>query len=173
MQYKLTLALIVASSFLAGFVVRGVQDSNQSQTRPRVSGIGGIFFKCRDPKAIREWYAKNLGLETNAYGSVFEWHQGVDSTKKGFTQWSPFKESTKYFEPSNKDFMINYRVENLTALLAELKTNGVKVVDSVQSVDYGSFVHIMDPEGNKLELWQANDVEYENMGLKMGLKTTK
>ncbi|MDD1475287.1 hypothetical protein MEO41_29080, partial [Dolichospermum sp. ST_sed4] len=72
----------------------------------RVTGIGGIFFKCKDPQKVREWYQKHLGLNTNQYGAVFEWYQGADSTKKGFSQWSPFKETTKYFEPSTKEFMI-------------------------------------------------------------------
>lgn len=115
----------------------------------------------------------NLGLNTNQYGSVFEWYQGADSTKKGFTQWSPFKETTKYFEPSTKDFMINYRVENLEALVKELKKNNVTIVDTLQAYDYGKFIHILDLEGNNLELWEANDVEYEKMGKQMGSKTTK
>jgi len=112
-------------------------------------------------------------LNTNQYGAVFEWHQGADSTKKGYTQWSPFKEKTTYFEPSTKDFMINYRVEHIEALVAELKKNGVTVVDTIETYDYGKFVHILDVEGNKLELWQPNDIEYEKMGKQLGSKTTK
>jgi predicted enzyme related to lactoylglutathione lyase len=114
-----------------------------------------------------------LGLEVNAYGSVFEWYQGADSTKKGFTQWSPFNEKTNYFEPSTKEFMINYRVANLDALVLELKKEGVTITDTVATYDYGKFVHIMDIEGNKLELWEPNDIVYENMGVQMGAKTTK
>jgi len=114
-----------------------------------------------------------LGLEVNQYGSVFEWYQGADSTKKGFLQWSPFKETTKYFEPSTKDWMINYRVENMEALVAELKANNVTVTDTIAVYDYGKFVHILDLEGNKIELWEPNDVAYENMGKEMGAKTTK
>ena len=87
----------------------------------KVSGIGGIFFKCKDPNKMREWYHTHPGLNTNHYGAVFEWRQGADSTKKGFTQWSPFAATTKYFEPSTKDFMINYRVEKLVALVDQLK----------------------------------------------------
>jgi predicted enzyme related to lactoylglutathione lyase len=112
-------------------------------------------------------------LNTDEYGSVFEWRQGADTTKKGFTQWSPFKETTKYFLPSTKDFMINYRVEHMDELIAELKMSGVTVVDSIQSYDYGKFVHILDLEGNKLELWEPNDMVYEKMGKDMGSKTTK
>jgi predicted enzyme related to lactoylglutathione lyase len=139
----------------------------------KVTGIGGIFFKCKEPAKVREWYQKNLGLNTNQYGAVFEWWQGADSTKKGFSQWSPFNEKTKYFEPSTKDFMINFRVENLVALVEELKINGVTVLDTIQAVEYGKFVHILDVEGNKLELWEPNDIEYEKMGIQMGAQTTK
>ncbi|MBK8484401.1 MAG: VOC family protein [Saprospiraceae bacterium] len=139
----------------------------------KVTGIGGIFFKCKDPHKMREWYKTNLGLNTNQYGAVFEWFQGADSTKKGFSQWSPFTEKTKYFEPSTKDFMINYRVENLDDLIEELKKNGVTVTDSIEKVEYGKFVHIMDIEGNKIELWEPNDIEFEELGEQIGAKTTK
>jgi predicted enzyme related to lactoylglutathione lyase len=139
----------------------------------KVTGIGGIFFKSKDPKKLKEWYSRHLGLNTNAYGSVFEWRQGADTTKKGFTQWSPFKETTNYFLPSSKEFMINYRVEHLDQLITELKMNGVTIVDTMETYDYGKFVHILDLEGNKLELWEPNDVAYEKMGKDMGSKTTK
>ena len=139
----------------------------------RVTGIGGIFFKCKDPQKMRVWYATHLGLNTNEYGAVFEWYQGADSTRKGFSQWSPFKENTSYFQPSEKDFMINYRVENLEYLVAELKKEEVNVLDEIETFEYGKFVHIMDIEGNKIELWQPNDVAYENLGKSMGAKTTK
>ena len=122
---------------------------------------------------MREWYQANLGLNTNEYGAVFEWRQGSDTTKKGFTQWSPFSEKTKYFEPSTKDFMINFRVENVESLIEELKRNGVTVVDTIETVEYGKFVHIMDIEGNKIELWEPNDIEFEEIGKKIGAKTTK
>lgn len=120
----------------------------------KVTGIGGIFFKCKDPNAMKEWYHKHLGLNTNEYGATFEWRQAEDSTKKGSTSWSPFKETTKYFEPSTKDFMINYRVDNLEALVEALKAEGVTIVDKIESFDYGKFVHIIDLEGNKVELWE-------------------
>jgi len=122
---------------------------------------------------MREWYQKHLGLNTNQYGAVFEWRQGADSTRKGFTQWSPFGEKTKYFEPSTKDFMINYRVENLEALVDELKKEDVAIVDKIETVEYGKFVHIIDVEGNKVELWEPNDIAYEKLGKQMGSKTTK
>ncbi|MBK7030694.1 MAG: VOC family protein [Bacteroidales bacterium] len=147
--------------------------TNDNPPLKRVTGIGGIFFKCKNPKAVREWYQEHLGLNTNPYGSVFEWWQGADSTKKGFTQWSPFNEKTTYFEPSTKDFMINYRVDNLEALVAALTKEGVTITDTIETYDYGKFVHIMDLEGNKIELWEPNDLEYEKLGLQIGSKTTK
>lgn len=129
----------------------------------KATGIGGIFFKCRDPKAMREWYEKNLGLVTNEYGSLFEFRNTDNPDQKGYLQWSPFAEKTKYFEPSQKEFMINYRVENIEKLVEELKKEGVRVVDEIESFEYGKFVHIMDPEGNKIELWEPVDNSFTRM----------
>ena len=123
----------------------------------KVTGIGGIFFKCKDTNKMKEWYKNHLGMDTNEYGATFEWRQHDDSAKKGSTQWSPFEDSTTYFEPSTKDFMINYQVENLEELVEELKKEGVTIVDEIESYDYGKFVHIMDMEGNKIELWEPID----------------
>ena len=123
----------------------------------RVTSIGGIFFKCNNPDAQKEWYAKHLGLGMDKFGTSFEWRQIDDSTKKGVTQWNPFAEKTKYFEPSTKDFMINYRVENLEALVEELRKENVTIVDKIETYDYGKFVHILDIEGNKIELWEPKD----------------
>src|SRR4051794_27118054 len=90
----------------------------------KVTGIGGVFFKCKDPGKVLDWYQKHLGLNTNPYGATFEWYEGEGGTKKAITQWSPFKETTKYFDPSTKEFMINYRVEDLVELVEELKKEG-------------------------------------------------
>lgn len=120
----------------------------------RVTGIGGIFFKCKDPEQTREWYNKHLGIPNEKYGATFDWREADDPEKKGTTVWNPFKAETKYFEPSTSSFMINYRVENLEALIEELKKEGVTIVDELQTYDYGKFIHIMDPEGNKIELWE-------------------
>lgn len=163
--------LVAFASFSLGFGVKSMMAEPQQEFR-KVTGLGGIFFKCKDPKQLRQWYKTNLGLKVNPYGSVFEWRQ-ADGSGKGFTQWSPFNEKTKYFDPSTKDFMINYRVADLSRLVAALKKNGVTVVDSIESFDYGKFVHVLDLEGNKLELWEPNDAAYEKMGIDMGLETTK
>src|SRR6476659_20541 len=154
-------SLLIATSFCLGFAFKSITTSmpgKPEQVR-KVTGIGGIFFKCKDPKKLREWYQEHLGLNINPYGAVFEWRQGGDSTKKGFTQWSPFNETTNYFEPSTKDFMVNYRVENLEQLVEQLKNEGVTIVDKIETFDYGKFVHIIDVEGNKVELWEPNDME--------------
>ncbi|MDP2388026.1 MAG: VOC family protein [Bacteroidota bacterium] len=148
--------LALATSFGFGFAFKTIvtkRPNNQTKMK-KVTGIGGIFFKCKDPKKITEWYQKHLGLNTNPYGATFEWYEGADSTKKGQTQWTPFAETTKYFEPSTKDFMINYRVENLVELVEQLKKEGVTIVDKIETYDYGKFVHILDAEGNKIQLWE-------------------
>jgi predicted enzyme related to lactoylglutathione lyase len=123
----------------------------------KVTGIGGIFFKCDNPQGMNEWYAKNLGLPTSAYGATFEWQQTDDLSKKGSTSWCTFPQDTEYFKPSAKPFMINYRVENLAALVEELKKENVTIVDEMASYDYGKFIHILDPEGNIIELWEPTD----------------
>ncbi|HAF35232.1 MULTISPECIES: VOC family protein [Sphingobacterium] len=119
----------------------------------KVTGIGGIFFKCKDSKAVNEWYKAHLGFDTTPYGTSFEWLE-KDSGKEGITQWNPFPESSDYFHPSEKDFMINYRVDNLETLVEELKSQGVTILDDIATYDYGKFVHIVDPEGNKIQLWE-------------------
>jgi catechol 2,3-dioxygenase-like lactoylglutathione lyase family enzyme len=169
------LIIAMAASFGFGFAIKTIltKPPNDQQNIKKVTGIGGIFFKCKDPARVRDWYKTHLGLNTNQYGAVFEWRQGEDSTKKGFTTWSPFNEKTKYFEPSTKDFMINYRVENMDALVAGLKQDGVTILDTVETVDYGKFIHILDIEGNKVELWEPNDIEYEKSGKQLDSKTTK
>ena len=122
----------------------------------RVTGVGGIFFKCKDPNKIKEWYKIHLGFNTDQYGARFEWRVAGDSSKKESLQWSPFAETESYFAPSAKDFMINYRVENIADLVTQLKKEGVTIVDSIETYDYGKFVHIMDAEENKIELFEPN-----------------
>ncbi len=175
MKKTLLVVLAITTSFYLGFAFKTIIAKRpcSEQQLKKVTGIGGIFFKCKDPKKVREWYRTHLGINTNQYGAVFEWRQGADSSKKGFTQWSAFGEKTKYFEPSTKEYMINYRVENLEELIGQLKTEGITFTDTMQAVEYGKFIHILDNEGNKLELWEPNDIAYEKLGKQMGSKTTK
>lgn len=121
----------------------------------KVTGIGGVFFKTEDPKATRAWYQKHLGLPVNEWGCTFWWKDNEGN--KASTQWSPFAKDTNYFDPSTKDFMFNYRVENLVELLAELKEQGVTVIDKVEEYEYGKFGWVVDLDGNKIELWEPKD----------------
>jgi predicted enzyme related to lactoylglutathione lyase len=125
----------------------------------KVTGIGGVFFKCKDPQKVNDWYKNHLGIETSQWGTSFDWRDAEDPNKKGSTAWSTFPDTSKYFDPSGKDFMINYRVENIEALVEQLKTEGVTVLDAVEDSDFGKFVHIMDVEGNKVQLWEPKDEE--------------
>ncbi|MBT8258700.1 MAG: VOC family protein [Bacteroidia bacterium] len=123
--------------------------------KKRVTGLGGFFFRTKDPKALKKWYGTHLGLPVDDYGCTFWWKdkEGKDCS----TQWSPFKEDTSYFSPSEKQFMMNFRVENLEDLLKALKEEGVTVVGKMEEYDYGKFGWILDPEGNKIELWEPVD----------------
>lgn len=123
----------------------------------KVTGVGGIFFKCQDPDKIKEWYSKNLGFNTDQYGALFEFRDTDAPEKKNYLQWSPFKDDTTYFEPSKKEFMINFRVANIEKLVEQLRKDGVQILDDIATYDYGKFVHIMDIEGNKIELWEPVD----------------
>ena len=138
-------------------------------TTSKVTGIGGIFFFSDNPEETKEWYAKNLGLETNEWGSSFEFRNANRPNEINYLQWSPFKKGSEYFAPSKKEFMINYRVQNIEGLVNKLKTNGVTILDEIETFEYGKFVHIMDNEGNKIELWEPID----SIFTEMGGKTTK
>ena len=135
-----------------------------SDTTPKVTGIGGIFFRCKDPKAIKEWYGQNLGLAIDDWGSAFEFRNANRPDEINYLRWGPFDQGTDYFNPSNKEFMINYRVQNIEKLVQQLKESGVTVVDKIEEYEYGKFVHIMDPEGNKIELWEPIDSVFTAMG---------
>ena len=123
----------------------------------RVTGIGGVFFKCQDPEKMRAWYQEHLGIQSDQYGGMFQWRKFTDPDKTGCTVWGPFAADTDYFDPSTKPFMFNYRVQNLEKLLEVLKKEGIQQVGEMESYDYGKFAWIMDPEGNKIELWQPCD----------------
>ncbi len=130
--------------------------------KKRVTGIGGVFFKCEDPQKIKSWYAEHLGFVVDQYGSAFQWRQAEDQSKSGYTAWSPFSKDSDYFQPSKKEFMFNYRVTDLDVLLRNLRKEGVEVVGEIQEFDYGKFAHIMDCEGNKIELWEPKDEAFDD-----------
>ena len=136
----------------------------------RVTGIGGIFFKCQDPQALKEWYRDHLGLVIDQYGSPFEFRNTHRPEEINYLQWSPFKMDTDYFQPSQKEFMVNYRVENIEALVEQLREAGVQIVDEIEEFDYGKFIHIVDLEGNKIELWEPVDQVFTDF---LKGKTTK
>lgn len=124
----------------------------------RVTGIGGVFFKSNDPNEIKNWYSKHLGIN-----GTFRWNDLniTDPKVPAYTIWSPFKNDTKYFSPSEKSYMFNYRVKDLDGLLSKLKTEGVTVVGEPETYTYGKFGWIMDPDGNKIELWEAVDAGFD------------
>lgn len=126
---------------------------------PKVTGIGGVFFFSDNPQETKNWYSKNLGFNTDEWGSTFG-SRNIDKPEEiNYLQWSPFKRGSEYFQPSKKEFMINYRVQHIEELLKKLQENGVTILDEIQTFDYGKFVHIIDPEGNKIELWEPVDSE--------------
>ena len=125
----------------------------------RVTGIGGIFFKSNDPAALREWYRRHLGIEAQEWGAVFNWKDDENPTGTGTTVWNIFKSETTYFAPSTSPFMINYRVADLPALLAALREEGCTVDEKMDESEFGKFGWVMDPEGNRIELWQPPEGE--------------
>lgn len=127
----------------------------------RVTGIGGVFFKSRDPAQTKAWYARHLGIESGEYGGGFSWLDPDNPEIKGFTAWSVFENESNYFEPSRKEFMFNYRVENLEKLMELLKQEGVQTVGEIETYSYGKFGWILDPDGRKIELWEPGEVPPE------------
>jgi predicted enzyme related to lactoylglutathione lyase len=121
----------------------------------RVTGIGGIFFKARDPVALRAWYQKHLGIDVQQWGgTAFTWTDEAGKPATGTTVWNIGDAANDYYAPSKAPFMINYRVADLAALLQVLRQEGCNVLDKVDDSEYGKFGWVMDPEGNKVELWQ-------------------
>ncbi|NOY37276.1 MAG: VOC family protein [Chlorobi bacterium] len=128
-----------------------------------VSGIGGIFFKCKDPEKMKAWYKEHLGFKTDKFGSLFEWRESLDPDHKAYTSWNPFSENSHYFAPSEKEYMINYRVRDLKKLLEKLGKEGVEIMGKMETFEYGRFAWIIDPEGNKIELWEPVDEVFTDM----------
>jgi len=132
--------------------IRNEQDNEQ----PKVLGVGGIFFYSDDPSKIQDWYTKNLGIEMNEWGWASFSSRNIDRPDEtNSLQWQPFKKWDDYFAPSKKGFMINYQVQNLEGLVEKLRENWVTILDKMETYDYGKFIHILDEENNKIELWEA------------------
>lgn len=127
----------------------------------QVTGIGGIFLKFKNPVSMRDWYKEVLGMQTNDYGVLFEFN-GNTSTKKGYLQLGTFEESSDYFGDPKQQTMINFRVDNLEEFKKQLASHHVTIVDEIESYSYGKFLHIEDPEGNRIELWEPVDQEFES-----------
>jgi predicted enzyme related to lactoylglutathione lyase len=121
----------------------------------RVTGIGGIFFKADNPKKLYEWYEKHLGIKSEpGVGAMLHWREDENPERRGMTILALFEKHSKYFEPSTAPFMLNYRVDDLDALLEALRAEGVAIDPKREDHDYGKFAWITDPEGNKIELWE-------------------
>jgi len=138
--------------------------SSMKDEKPRVTGVGGIFFRTSDPEKTKQWYSENLGLSTNEFGAVFEFRNARRPEEINYLSWSPFEEGSDYFKPSEKEFMVNYRVNDLAGLEKNLRANGVTIVDEIEEYSYGKFLHILDEEGNKIELWEPIDHVLTEMG---------
>lgn len=125
----------------------------------RVIGIGGIFFKAENPKKLAHWYKTHLGIpiEESYGGYTFNWNDHSQRPSKGYTIWSPFNRDTNYLEPSEKDFMFNFIVDDLKELAEALKSEGIKLIGEIEDSEFGLFAWILDPEGNKVELWEPSD----------------
>ena len=131
------------------------KEINMSNNEPKVVGVGGVFFKTENTEKTKKWYQENLGFPTDEWGTMFKSRDIDNPDLITYLQWSPFDKKTDYFDPSKKEFMINYRVQNIEEFVKVLKEKGVTILDEITEYgEIGKFVHILDPEGNKIELWE-------------------
>lgn len=164
---KLLTVVVIVSFFLSCRVTINKNNKTDDQdkqahsatladsTTPKVTGVGGIFFYSDNLKKTKEWYTKNLGITINDWGSSSFESRNINKPEEiNSLQWKPFKKGDAYFAPSKKEFMINYQVQNIEGLVNQLKQNGVTILDSITTYDFGKFIHIMDAEDNKIELWE-------------------
>jgi hypothetical protein len=162
MRSGIRITCAIALSFALGMVVQSARGLRAEKDEPRVTGLGGFFFKAQNPAKLAEWYRVHLGIGLMAGGKgdnapqfgIFEWRDKDHPDQKGATVWSIFPANTKYFEPSTSSFMMNFRVANLDRLLGQLRAEGVKVDDKIGDESNGKFGWAMDPEGNRIELWE-------------------
>ena len=149
------LVLVAVLMALIALPITAQTTSQDKEPMKRVTGIGGIFFKCKDPQAMKQWYEEHLGIPQDPYGYTFKWYEQRDSDLVGRTVWSPFPASTDYFGDEGQQLMINYRVDDIERLVEQLRQEGVTIVDEIQDYEgIGKLVHILDGEGNRIELWQ-------------------
>ena len=147
--------LFIILFILPMFLFSNEKGVDMDKEEPKVVGIGCIFFKSDNPEETKKWYKENLGIITDQYGSMFKSRDIDNPDEINYLQWSPFNKDTDYFDPSKKEFMINYRVQNIEDLVKVLKEKGITVLDEITEYgEIGKFVHILDPEGNKIELWE-------------------
>lgn len=153
-----TLGAALAVGLAAGIAISTAKDEGAVKAGPaeKITGIGGVFFKSKDPKATAAWYSKNLGvsLEADATFGFFFWKDLDHPERTARTVWTSFPADTDYFQPGASEFMVNYRVRDLDAMLAQLRAGGVQIVGKTLDEPYGRFAWIMDPDGRKVELWQ-------------------
>lgn len=154
-------ALYPFDIFYSGYVVNNKNTLEKKE--PKVKGLGGFFFRSKNPEELRNWYREHLGIEGGDEGTSFEWRKVDDPTSSGFTVWHAFSKTDDYFDVAGQEFMINYRVQNLEGLLEDLRKKGVEIVGETKTYDYGSFAWILDLEGRKVELWQPNDSIYDEI----------
>lgn len=164
MRLGLLIVCGMGLSFLCGMALESARSAaGGSVAEARVTGIGGIFFKAKDPVKMREWYRTHLGIEAQGGDQggpqykIFEWREKEHPQSEGVTVWTIFPEKSRYFEPSAAPFMINYRVANLERLLAQLRQEGVTVDEKTVTEENGKFGWVMDPEGNRVELWEPKE----------------
>lgn len=149
-----TAAVFLAGTLAGATVSQALAGGARPAVQPGVTGIGGIFFKAKDPAKLQDWYVANLGFQAADYGVQFEWREKDARRTVGSTTWGVFPETTTYFDPTSAPFMINYRVSDLDGVLARLRAAGATVDDKVQDEGYGRFGWAIDPEGNRFELWE-------------------
>jgi predicted enzyme related to lactoylglutathione lyase len=122
-----------------------------------ITGIGGVFFRASAPQQTRDWYLQHFGLESQSWGAVFEWKNFENPSLSGSTSWCPFSNENDYFGNPNQQYMINYRVRDIEELVSKLMNDGIVIAKEMESSDFGKFVWINDPDGNRIELWEPND----------------
>jgi predicted enzyme related to lactoylglutathione lyase len=149
----LAISFLACGAFLAGRLASSAPEPARTEPAEQVTGIGGIFFKARNPARLKAWYHDNLGIRAGKYGYDFAWREKDKPEVIGKTVWSLFPTNTTYLGSTSTQFMINYRVANMDRLLAQLRQCGT-TVEKVEDVDYGRFAWLTDPEGNRIELWE-------------------